>query len=416
MGTQAAQIDAPAPAAVFWRYWTGSTISKLGSAVTSVALPLTAVLVVHASAFSVAAISAAGSLPWLVLGFPAGVYVAHLPLRATQIAMDLVRAVAIGSVPIVAWLGGLSVAQLIGVALAVGCASVIFAVANSTLLPAIVPSEELTKRNSLTVASSGIAALSGPGLGGVLVGMMGAASCMVLDAISYLVSAVMLGALPRPDNRRPTPSARSSFHAELSDGFAYIGTRPLLRTALLLGTIGNLIGAALIAIAPLYIVRTLHEHAFVMGLIYASEGAAGLAGAALAPRIVEAWGSARVVLRCSLPLPLVLALLPIAFHGAGAVLFGLGIFGFAVILSFLGIALITHRQRTVPADMLPRVLAITHMVSHGSAPFGALAAGGLATIFGIRAALLVIAAFGVGVPLSAWATPELRRRIHLEDD
>jgi hypothetical protein len=109
-------------------------------------------------------------------------------------------------------------------------------------------------------------------------------------------------------------------------------------------------------------------------------------------------------------------LLPLAFHGVGAVLFGLGIFGFAVILSFLGIALLTHRQRTVPADMLPRVLAITQVVSRGSSPFGALVAGGLATAFGVRAALFVIAAFGVGVPLSAWATPELRRHINLEDD
>ena len=244
---------------------------------------------------------------------------------------------------------------------------------------------------------------------------MGAASCMVLDAVSYLVSAVMLGALPRPDSR-PTPKAPASFRTQLTDGFAYIGTRPVLRTALVIGTIGNLIGAALIAIAPLYIVRTLHEHAFVIGLIYASEGAGGLVGAALATRISHAWGSARVVLRCALPLPLVLVLLPLAFRGVGAVLFGLGIFGFAVILSFLGIALLTHRQRTVPADMLPRVLAITQVVSRGSSPFGALVAGGLATVFGVHAALFVIAAFGVGVPLSAWATPELRRRINLEDE
>jgi MFS family permease len=415
MEAEATPSEAHSPATVFWRYWTGSTISKVGSAVTSVALPLTAVLVVHASAFSVAAISAAGSVPWLLLGFPAGVYVTRLPLRGVQVAMDLVRAVAIGSVPVVAWLGGLTVAQLIGVALIVGSGSVVFAVANSTLMPAIVPKKELTKRNSLIVASSGIASLSGPGLGGVLVGAMGAASCLVLDAVSYLVSAVMLGALPRPDSRS-IPTAPPSFRTQLSDGFAYIDKRPILRTALVLGTIGNLIGAALIAIAPLYIVRTLHEHAFVIGLIYASEGAGGLVGAALATRITAACGSARVVLRCALPLPLVLVLLPLAFHGVGAVLFGLGIFGFAVILSFLGIALLTHRQRTVPADMLPRVVAITQVVSRGGAPFGALVAGGLATLFGVRAALFVIAAFGVGVPLGAWATPELRRRINLEDD
>lgn len=415
MPAKATSSRAPGPAAVFWRYWTGSTISKLGSAVTSVALPLTAVLVVHASAFSVAAITAAGGLPWLVLGFPAGVYVTRLPLRGTQVAMDLVRAVAIASIPVVGWLGGLTVAQLIGVALTVGCASVIFAVANSTMMPAIVAKEELTKRNSLTVASDGIAQLGGPGLGGVLVGVMGAASCMVLDAVSYLVSAVMLGALPRPDSR-PAPHAPPSFREQLSDGFAYIGSRPVLRASVVLGTCVNLIGAAVLALAPLYIVRTLHEHAFVLGLVYASEGAGALAGAAFAPRLSGAWGSARVVLRCTLPFPLVLVLLPLAFHGAGVVLFGLGIFGFAATMSVVAIAVVTHRHRTVPAEMLPRVLAITHVASWGGAPFGALLAGALATVFGVRGALFVIAALGVGAPLSACASPELRRRINLEDD
>lgn len=383
---------------------------------TSVALPLTAVLVVHASAFSVAAISAAGSLPWLLLGFPAGVYVTRLPLRGMQIAMDLVRAAAIGSVPVVAWLGGLTVAQLVGVALAVGSANVMFAVANSTLLPAIVPSEELTKRNSLTAASSGIAQLSGPGLGGVLVGLMGAASCMVLDAVSYLVSAVMLGALPRPDSRPARREDAPRFRTHLADGFRYIAARPVLRTAVVVGTISNLIGAALIALAPLYLVRTLHEPPFVIGLVYATEGAGGLVGAALAPRLTDVWGSARIVLRCALLLPFALVLLPLAFRGVGAVLFGLGIFGFALILTFLVIALITHRQRTVPADMLPRVLAITQVASRGSTPLGALVAGGLATVLGLRAALFIIAAFGVGVPLSAWASREMRRRTHLEDE
>jgi MFS family permease len=415
MSGEEAPSELPATATVFWRYWTGSTISKVGSAVTTVALPLTAVLVVHASAFSVAAISAAGSVPWLLLGFPAGVYVSRLPLRSMQVAMDLVRAVAIGSVPVVAWLGGLSVAQLIAVALTVGSASVIFAVANATMLPAIVPKEELTRRNSLIVGSSGIAQLAGPGLGGVLVGVMGAASCMVLDAVSYLVSAVMLGVLPRPDSR-PASKTPPNFRTHLLDGFAYMRTRSVLRTALWLGTISNLVAAGLIAIAPVFIVRTLREHDFVIGLIYASEGAGGLVGAALASRLTDAWGSARVVLRCALPLPLILLMLPFAFRGVGAILFGLGLFGFAVTLSFLGIALITHRQRTVPADMLPRVLAITQVVSRGGAPLGALVAGGLAAVFGVRTALFVLAALAVGVPFAAWANPEMRRRINLEED
>jgi predicted MFS family arabinose efflux permease len=382
-----------------------------------VALPLTAVLVVHASAFSVAAIAAASSVPWLVLGLPSGVLVSRLPLRATQVAMDLLRAAAIGSVPVVYWVGVLSVAQLITVALVVGSANVIFAVANSTMIPAIVTRDELTKRNSFMFASRGVAQLAGPGLGGVLVDVMGAAACMVLDAASYVVSAVVLWALPRPDplprsEMRPT---EVRFRRQIADGFAFIGRDPVLRACFLLATAANLVGPAILTLTPLYIVRTLHEHAYVLGLVYAGEGAGALVGASLAPRLTEAWGSARVVLRCSLPVPLVLLLLPLAFKGWGAALYGLGIFGFIATLSVVGISVNTNQQRAVPAELLPRVLATTRFVTSGSAPLGALLAGGLATAFGVRVALVVVAAVGLATPLSTWTSRELRRRVNLED-
>jgi MFS family permease len=399
---------------VFWRYWTGSTISGFGTAVTSVALPLTAVLVVHASVFSVAAITAAGGVPWLILGLPAGVCVSRLPLRGTQVAMDLVRAVAIGSIPVVGWLGDLSVAQLLAVALVVGSASVIFLVASSTMMPAIVPPDELTARNSLTQAARGVAQLSGPGLGGVLVGVIGAASCMVVDAVSYVVSAVFLWTLPRP-SMAPRRTEAVSFRGELTEGFAYIRSQPVFRATFALSACVNFVGAAILALTPLYVVRTLGEPAYVLGLVYASEGAGALVGAALASRLSSVWGSARALLRCSLPVPLVLLLLPLAFRGPGVVLCGLGIFGFTATLTVAVVVIVTHRQRVVPAAMLPRVLAMTHVVSWGSAPIGALMAGGLASAFGVRTALFVVAVVGVGAPLSVWTNDEIRGSANLED-
>ena len=404
----------PSSSAVFWRYWTGTTVSNVGTSVTSVALPLTAVLVVHASAFAVASIVAADTAPWLLLGLPAGVLVHRLPLRGTQVATDLVRAVAIGSIPVVAWVGSLTVAQLVAVALAVGSASVIFVVANSTMMPAIVPEQDLTKRNSLMSASGGAAQLSGQGVGGLLVGVMGAASCMVIDAVSYLVSAAVMWALPRPE-RAADQSGQGSFRSQLVEGLSYIGSQPVLRATFVLAVCVNLIGSAVLALAPLYIVRTLHEHAYVLGFVYASEGAGATIGAALAPRFTSAWGSARVLLWCSVPVPFVLVLLPLAFSGWGAVLFGLGIFGFAGTLTVMAIVIITNRHRSVPTEMLPRVLATTLMVAWGSSPLGALVAGGLATAFSVRFALLVVAVFGIGSPLSVWSSREIRRRIKLED-
>jgi MFS family permease len=410
----ATQTKNSGSSSVFWRYWTGSTISGFGTAVTSVALPLTAVLVVHASVFSVAAITAAGGVPWLILGLPAGVFVSRLPLRGTQVAMDLVRAFAIASVPIVGWLGDLSVAQLLAVALAVGSASVIFLVASSTMMPAIVPADELTKRNSLTQAARGVAQLSGPGLGGVLVEVMGAASCMVIDSISYLVSAVVLWTLPRP-GMAPRRTGPVSFRRELGEGFAYIRSQPVFRATFALSACVNFVGAAILALLPLYVVRTLGEPPYVLGLVYASEGAGALVGAALAARVSAAWGSARTLLRCSLPVPLVLLLLPLAFRGPGVVLCGLGIFGFTATLTVAVVVIVTHRQRVVPTAMLPRVLAMTHFVSWGTAPVGALIAGGLASAFGVRAALFAVAAVALGAPLSVWTSHEIRRSANLED-
>jgi MFS family permease len=345
------------------------------------------------------------------------VLVPRLALRGTQVAMDLIRALAIATIPVLAWLGGLTVAQLVGVGLVVGSASVVFRVANSTMVPGIVPAHELTKRNSLMSASGGAAQLSGQGLGGVMVGVMGAASCMVIDTASYLISAVILWMLPRPPQppAPPEPPEPVSFRSEISEGLAFITSEPTMRATFVLAICVNLIGSAILALAPLYVVRTLHEHAYVLGLVYASEGSGALLGAALAPKLSEAWGSARVLLWGSLPVPFALCLLPLAFSGWGAVLFGLGIFGFAGTLTIVAVVIVTHRHRAVSAEMLPRVLATTLMVSWGGAPLGALMAGGLATAFSVRFALVVIAVLGMGSPLSVWRSGEIRRRTNLED-
>ncbi|MYR03522.1 MFS transporter, partial [Streptomyces sp. SID6139] len=136
-------------AGMFWRYWTASTASGVGDAVTTVALPLVAIETLHASAFEVSLLPAARFVAWLAIGLPAGVIVQRLPLRGTQIAMDLIRAAAMAWVPLAAALGILRLWQLVLVTLVIGLAGVVFDVGNSSFLPSIVSKEELTARNSL---------------------------------------------------------------------------------------------------------------------------------------------------------------------------------------------------------------------------------------------------------------------------
>src|ERR1044072_9483618 len=183
----------------FWRYWAGSTVSGVGDAVTLVALPLLAVLHLHATSFEVSLITAASFCAWILIGLPAGVVVLRLPLRGTQVAMDLIRGLALLSLPLAALFDVLSLLQVVAVALVVGFATVVFDIGNSTFLPSIVPEEELVARNSLVSASAAGVQLGGPALGGALVQAFGAPATLLVDVISYLASA----ALPRSLSRRP---------------------------------------------------------------------------------------------------------------------------------------------------------------------------------------------------------------------
>lgn len=403
---------ASAPTRVFWRYWTGTTVSGVGDAISAVALPLTAVLVLHASALQVGLVTAAGYAAWAVFGLPAGVLVARLPLRGTQIAMDLIRAAALASIPLGAWAGALSVGQLVAVAFTVSVANVVFDVGNSTFMPQIVAAEELTKRNSLTSASRSATNTAGPSLAGLLVQALGAATTVLFDVASYLASALLLRSLPRP--ARLPAAATSSIRAQIREGWHYVTRHPVIRPCVAAATATNFAGGALLALTPLFLARTLHTPASLIGVLIAAEGAGSLAGAALTPRISARAGSARALLIASAAMPLALGMLPASFHGPGLLLFAFGNAGFAATVVVLSILTRTHRHRVVPSELLPRVMATVRFISWGVVPLGALAAGAAATAFGPRAALWATCAAATLPAIALW-TSRIRTQRELTD-
>jgi MFS family permease len=391
-----------APSQVFWRYWTGMTVSGVGDAISAVALPLTAVFVLHASALQVGFVTAAGYAAWAVFGLPAGVLVARLPLRGTQIAMDLIRATALASVPLSAWAGVLSVAQLVAVAFTVNVADVVFDVGNSTLMPQIVAREELTKRNSLTSASASATNMAGPSLAGVLVQVFGAPTTVLFDVASYLASAFLLRSLPRPARLPAAPT--SSISAQIREGWQYVTRHPVIRPCVAGAAATNFACGALLALTPVFLVRTLHTPASLIGVLIAAEGAGSLAGAALTPRISARIGSARALLFASAAMPLTLCMLPASFHGAGLLLFAFGNAGFAATVVVLSIVTRTHRHRVVPTELLPRVMATVRFISWGVIPLGALAAGAAASAFGPRDALWATCVAATLPAIALWAS------------
>ncbi|MFJ9694749.1 MFS transporter [Kitasatospora sp. NPDC101183] len=392
---------------VFWRYWAASTVTRLGDQVTAVALPLVAVVTLHASAIEVGLITAAAYVAWLVLGLPAGVLVQRLPLRATQVAMDLLRAAAIASVPLASAFGVLSLPQLVVVALVVGFASVLFDVGNMSFLPSIVPKEQLTARNSLMSGSVAATETAGPSLGGVLVQLVGGAGAMLLDAVSYLASAALLNSLPR--GRREEPSAdRPRMREQVREGWRFVVEHPVIRPCVADATAINFVCGGLMTLTPVFLVRTLDAPAVAVGALMATGGLGSVIGAALTPRVVARYGSARALLGATVVATAFLLVLPLAGSGWATLLFALGNAGFSGGVVVTAIITRTHRMTHTPPELLSRVVATVRFVSWGAIPVGAVAAGAAAEALGTRTALLVVALVGIASPAVLF-TSSIRR-------
>ena len=381
----------------FWTFWSASGISALGSAVTGVAFPLTAISVLKASPLEVSLVTAASYVAWLVIGLPAGVISQRLPLRGVQVAMDLTRFVAIVSIPVAWYVGVLTVAHLAVAALVVSFSSVLFEVSNSTFLPSIVPKDQLAQRNSLNSATHATTELAGPSLGGLLVQTVGAVPALIADALSYLVSAALLRSLPARQVDRP--DAWPKVGVMIAEGWRFVVRHPVMRPSMMCATTTNFVCGGLLALEPLYLVRGLEVSPLLVGLLLASESVGSLLGAAFTPRLVRRVGSGGAVRTGAVASAAAALLLPLATGTTGVLLFAVGNAGFAAGVVVFSICTRTHRQIASPSQLLSRVMATVRFVSWGAIPVGSLTAGLIANSLGVRVGLTVFCLLAALTPV-----------------
>ena len=199
----------------FRRLWIGETVSQFGSTVSQLALPLVAILILHASTFEVGLLVSCQLAAFLVVGLPAGAWVDRMRFRTVLIVNDLLRAVALASIPVAHWLGVLSIGQLYAVALVTGSCTVFFDVAYQSYLPQLVDRPALVEANAKLQASESVAQIGGPSVGGVLIQALTAPYAILLDALSFLWSAAWVHAIRpgrrgRSGRRTATCAARSA--------------------------------------------------------------------------------------------------------------------------------------------------------------------------------------------------------------
>ena len=392
--------------------WASSTVSSLGTAITAVALPLTAVITLHATAFEVGLLSAAGTVAWLLFGIVSGVWVDRLRRRPLLVACDLARAIALLSVPLAAAARDLTMGQLLMVAFTVGTGSVFFDVAFQSHVPTVVDDGDLLSANTWLQGGIETTRLAGPGLGGVLVQLLGAPVTLLADVASYLASALCLLSLGNTEERSEIPVQRSGQVKEAREGFSYLWSNPTLRSLALSAASLNVCESAILAVQVVFLVQTLHVRPGLVGVLIASDGAGAVLGAVAAGRIIGKLGNERTIALAVTVGPVVSLLIPATANGPRLLLFAMGSAGLAAFTVVFSVTARVYRQTAVPRNLLGRVTAVNRFISWGVLPLGALLGGALAQVIGTRAALWLIA----GLLITMTPVPVLLRPVRHKPD
>jgi predicted MFS family arabinose efflux permease len=398
----------------FMLLWGGQTVSEVGSQITVLALPLVAVVLLHASTLQVGLLSAAETSAYLLVSLPAGALVGRYPKRRTMLWCDVARLVLIGSVPVAYWAGALDLGQLYAVALVSSAFSVFFSVAYPSYLPTLLDREQLMDGNGKLGTTQSFAQIAGPGLGAGLVAAFGAAAAMIGDSLSYLVSAGSLLAIrgkepPVAERGVPgesaEPAERPQLREQIRAGLAYVLHEPILLKGVLWSGCANFFVIMVESLGAVFLVRVLHLRPEYVGLLLALGAVGGVAGGLASGRLARRFGTARVCWLSMTVFALPGLLIAAAGSGAWVLLFAVGWMSWTFSSTVCTVALLSYRQSTCPPELLAPVNATARWINWGTLPLGGVAAGALGTSIGVRQTLWIAVVGGCASGLWLFFSP-----------
>ncbi len=381
----------------FMRLWAGQTISEFGTWLG--ALSLLAILNLDATPAQMGTLETLKAAPAIVIGLFAGVWVDRLRRRPLLIAADLGRALMLGSVVVLAFLGGLHMTWLYVVAFLVGGLAVLFDVAYHAYVPALVKRQNLVEANGKLATSASLAEIASPGIGGVLVQVLSAPLTLLLDAISFIVSALFLGAIRQPE-AAPVESADSaSVWAEIKVGLRFTITQPTLRALMGAMATWRFFGGFYAALYGLYVLRVIGLSPALLGIIVGMGGIGSLLGAMAADRLSGRWGLGRAIIGAFLWSSVIGLLVPLAGF-AGSPVTAVALLLASQLLGDIGLTIylintLSVRQAITPDEKLGRVNATYGFVTGVLGTLGIFVGGLIGEAVGVRSAVVVAAVGGV---------------------
>ena len=360
--------------------------SKVGTYVSLVALPVLAQTVLHAGASQIGLLTALNTLPFLLIGLHVGAWLDRRHKRGILIVADLSRAVLVASIPVTWLFGVLTLAQLYAVAFLSGAMTVFFDIGHLSYLPHVVGRSRLTSANANLSGLDEIASVSGQGFGGFVVQLAGPAMAILVDAVSFVSSAIFISRIKVSE---PTPERtnRRSLWREAAIGLRYVLADPVLRSIAIKGAIANLAGQMFLVSFLVLIITDLGLSAGTLGLVLAAGGVGSFCGALIAPMIGRRLGFGRgiwIIGMCTSPFALLIGLMnrgALLWIGAGGWVVAAVVFGLENVLG------VSIRQTITPDGMLGRMNSGFRFTFMGALSVGAVAGGVIGSRIGVHTAI-----------------------------
>jgi len=373
----------------FMRLWLAQMISNTGTAISNIALPLTAVLLLHAAPLQMGLIGVANSVPNLLFALIAGVWVDRARRRPILVGADLGRALLLSSIPIAALLHRLTFVHLLVVTFLAGTLSIFFTIASVAALPSIVRRDQLVEANSRLWVSDAILSIAGPSIAGLLVQMVSAAEAIIADALSYVFSAFSLRSVRISEDTSGTPE-RGDAWKEIVEGARELMSTPILRSLTISASAGTFAVAVQTTVLILFLTQDLRFTPGIIGLVFACNGVGSLMGAIAAGPLARRGGIGSAMIIGSALWAIGGVSMPLAGSVRESLLcITIGQFIAGIGTTIYTVNQVSLRQSLTPVRLLGRVTATRRFVLFGTASLGSVAGGLLGRNIGLRRTLLV---------------------------
>jgi MFS family permease len=397
---------------LYRRLWLSILTSGFGAQITMLAIPLTAAVLLHATPTQMGALTSMELAPFVLFSLPSGVWLDRVRKLPVYIAGELTVGFILATVPLVWWLGLLNITYLYFVSFVIGCVFTTAGSASQIVLTQIVPRSRLVEAHAKNALAGSLAEVTGPGVAGALIRLVGAPFALLVDAALLLGSVMILRGLKIDE--KPNEDVPESFWHALKEGLHFVaGVRLLVVMATLVG-LWQLCQHSAMVVQILFATRELGLDEKQVGLCYVGLGLGTITGGALGHRIAGRIGVGASLLwgigACGVGW-LQLALAPANAWGVVSFVLMLVCFGFGAVLIFINF--LSLRQAVTPGPLLGRMTSTMRwLILLPSIP-GALLGGWVGEHVGLRVALATGGIGAIMLALAGWRLTHLPGQVRL---